>query len=356
MTFAASIARAAARRAPLLASTQCFRVFSGKAEGQDGVFIDVFGPLATLMVYEDPATASLDPKELADAALPALAPLGVQAIYFKPFAKDRSRLGGSLPKVVTSPTPLAGTRLPESIVVREHNVQLEVRPYDGLSTGLFVDQRDNRAWLAKLVANRVAKLTKAKDGTNARVRAALKDSPVDQPAPQHISVLNAFAYTCAFSTACAKAGAITTSVDVSAKYLAWGKANFAHNALDASAHRFARMDIFEFITYAKRKELRYDMVILDPPSFASANRKKGTKAWSSISDYPALVREVKGLLRPNALLFASTNTLELCQDGRLAKVVLKGLGGQPRMWLDVPEPGVDVAMSKGRFAALAAIV
>jgi 23S rRNA (cytosine1962-C5)-methyltransferase len=356
MTFAASIARAAARRMPLLDTTQCFRVFSGKAEGQDGVFIDVFGPLATLMVYEGPATASLDPKELADAALPALAPLGVQAIYFKPFAKDRSRLGGALPKVVTSATPLAGTRLPESIVVREHNVQLEVRPYDGLSTGLFVDQRDNRAWLAKLVANRVAKLTKGKDGTNARVRAALKDSAVDQAAPQHISVLNAFAYTCAFSTACAKAGAITTSVDVSAKYLAWGKANFAHNALDASAHRFARMDIFEFITYAKRKQLRYDMVILDPPSFASANRKKGTKAWSSISDYPTLVREVKGLMRPNALLFASTNTLELCQEGRLAKVVLKGLGGQPRMWLDVPPPGVDVAMSKGRFAALAAIV
>jgi 23S rRNA (cytosine1962-C5)-methyltransferase len=355
MSFADAISRAATKRKPLLAHTQCFRAFCGKAEGQDGVFIDVYGPLATLMVYEGPATSSLSPRELASDALAALAPLGVQAVYFKPFAKDRSRMGGQLPKVVTDATPFAGNRLPESIVVHEHGVQLEVRPYDGLSTGLFVDQRDNRAWLAKLVANRVAKLRKGKDGTNARVRAALGDSV--QPAQQDaIHVLNAFAYTCAFSVACAKAGAITTSVDVSAKYLTWGKANFTHNTLDVSQHRFARMGIFEFIEYARRKGLRYDMAILDPPSFASASKKKGSKAWSSVSDYPALVREVKTLLRPNALLFASTNTLELCLPGRLERVVVKGLGAQPKAWVDVPPQGVDVAMAKGRFAAVAALL
>src|SRR5205823_5213751 len=79
------------------------------------------------------------------------------------------------------------------------------------------------------------------------------------------AVLNTFAYTCAFSVAAAAAGASTASVDVSPRYLDWGKRNFTHNGLDPAPHRFARMDTFEFLGYAKRKQLAFDLIILDPP-------------------------------------------------------------------------------------------
>lgn len=360
-------ALAIARRAPLLQRTQCYRAFSGRAEGLDGVFVDVYGPVATLIVHEGPATDGLDVKELATSVLEALGPAGVRSVYHKPFMKDRSRLGGKLPAVVTSATPLAGIKQPETIVVQEQGVALEIRPYDGLSTGLFLDQRENRVWIAKLIATRLAKERVKKDGTSPAVRAALglqsgekatlsatPIKPSSQPPGLH--VLNMFAYTCAFSVYAAKVGALTTSVDVSAKYLDWGKKNFEHNGLDPAQHRFARMDTFEFIDYAMRKQLRYDVIILDPPSFAAANKRKGTKAWSSVSDYPKLVKAAAKLLMPKGLLFASTNTLELCQEGKLARTVVKGLGKPPKLWIDVPPLGIDTQMQRGTFAAVACVV
>jgi 23S rRNA (cytosine1962-C5)-methyltransferase len=349
---------ALARRRSLLQNTQCFRAFSGDAEGMPGVFVDVYGPVATLIIYEGPATAHLSPKQLATDLLTVLSEVGVQAIYFKPFAKDRSRMGGQLPKVVTEATPLAGKRVDEAVLVQEHGVTLEIRPYDGLSTGLFLDQRPNRAYIAKLIASRLAKeATRKRDGTSLQVRAALGETAAPTtPQRKGVHLLNMFAYTCAFSVYAAKVGATTTSVDVSAKYLDWGKRNFTHNGLDPKAHRFARMDTFEFITYALRKGLRYDAIILDPPSFAAGNKRKGIKPWSSASDYPKLVHEVIKLLEPQGLLFASTNTLELCFKDKLARTVLKGLGKQPKTWLELPPPGADTAMQRDKFACVACIV
>jgi 23S rRNA (cytosine1962-C5)-methyltransferase len=192
---------------------------------------------------------------------------------------------------------------------------------------VFLDQRENRKWVAEGV-----------------VRRAARGRP---PA-----VLNTFAYTCAFSVAAARAGATTASVDVSGRYLDWGKRNFELNGLDPKAHRFARMDTFEFLGYAERKGLRYDLVILDPPSFASGNKKKGIKPWSSTADYARLIHGAAGLLTPGGAIFASTNTAELCRPGRLEREVVKGLGREPR-WVTLPPPAADFAGEQERFAALA---
>lgn len=306
--------------------TQAFRVFSADADGLPGVFIDVYASAAVLIIYEGATPAGFDAVAEAPAILDALRPLGVRAIYLKPFAKDRSKLGGSLPACVTDPTPAAGECLAETLLIREHDCTLEIRPYDGLSTGLFLDQRENRRHLASLVAARIKKL-----GTPP-------------------SVLNTFAYTCAFSAAAAKAGAITTSVDISGRYIDWGKRNFEHNGLDVAQHRFAKMDTFEFFDYAGRKGLTYDLIILDPPSFGSANKKRGTRAWSSLTDYARLVRAAASLLSRGGLIFASTNTTELCRPGRLDHEITKGLGHQPR-WLPLPDAPIDFARERDRFAA-----
>ena len=320
------LSRSIARRRPLIdgGTTEAYRVFSGEADGVDGLFIDVYDPGAVLIVYEGRPPRWFEESREAQAILQTLQPLGVKAIYLKPFAKDRSKMGGALPAIVTQPAPLAGEPLGEAIVLREHDWNLEIRLYDGLSTGLFLDQRDNRKFVANFV--------KQSKGTPA--------------------VLNTFAYTCAFSVAAAKHGAITTSVDVSPRYLDWGKRNFAHNNIDVAAHRFAKMDTFEFFNYARRKGLMYDMILLDPPSFASGSKKKGIRPWSSIDDYARLVGEAADLLKPAGVIFASTNTQELCRPGRLEREIAKGIGRVPR-WIDLPDVPLDFAREQDRFAARA---
>lgn len=321
------------RRAGLAAGAagRAYRAFSGAADGVEGVFLDVYGEGAVLMVYEGaaPAGFAASPAEAA-VALEVLRPAGVRAVYVKPFARDRSRLGGALPPVVTDSKPAAGESLPEALLVREDRWSLEVRLYDGLSTGLFLDQRANRRWAAEWVARR------------ARANAAGRTP----------AVLNTFAYTCAFSVAAATGGAATTSVDVSARYLEWGKRNFAHNGLEPAGHRWARMDTFEFFQYARRKQLRYDLVILDPPSFGSGNKRRGIRPWSAVEGYGRLVHEAATLLVPGGAILASTNTAELCRPGRLRGEIVRALGGEPT-WLALPPPPPDFAGESGRFAALA---
>lgn len=315
--------RAVERRRELIEGhqTQAFRVFSGAADGMDGVFVDVYGEGAALIVYEGRAPNGME--NAAADVLDALKPLGVRAVYLKPFARDRSKLGGEMPACVTEPTPVAGEALPEALMVREKGWVLEIRFYDGLSTGLFLDQRENRGWVSDWAAQR--KLP---------------------------AVLNTFAYTCAFSVAAAKAGAVTTSVDVSGRYLDWGKRNFEHNGLDVAAHRFARMDTFEFFAYATRKGFKYDLIVLDPPSFASGSKKKGIRPWSSVEDYARLVGEAAKLLNPKGVIFASTNTQELCRPGRLEREIVRGLG-RPAKWARLPEAPEDFAREQERFAARA---
>lgn len=327
-TFARNLASALKRRERLVTDgTQAFRVFGGLADGTEGIYIDVYLPGAVLNVYEGRVPNGLDLAALGTCIFEQLAPLGVTALYYKPFAKDRSRMGGELPEVVTQAQPLVGEPLPEAIIIQEHTYKLEIRLYDGLSTGLFLDQRANRGFVQQQAAEMM------RSGRVPRV-------------------LNTFAYTCAFSIATAVAGAETTSVDVSARYLEWGKRNFAHNGLDATKHRFAKMDTFEFFDYAKRKGFTYDLIVLDPPSFSTGSKKKGVPAWSSIAHYARLVQQASTLLAHGGVVLASTNTQELCAPRRLEREVSKGLGVTPA-FMKLPVRTLDFSQEKDRFAAVA---
>ncbi|MDX2117217.1 MAG: class I SAM-dependent methyltransferase [Planctomycetota bacterium] len=341
----APLAAAFSRRAHLLraADTTVCRLFSGKSDGIDGMYIDRLGPGIVIALYEGRVPDGINHEQLAADALRAatdLVPDCVRAVYVKPFAKDRSRLGGEAPPITRDPLPLAGDELPESVVVREHGVALEVRHYDGFSCGVFLDQRRNRRELSAMCKRRI----KAAGSCN---------------------VLNTFCYTGAFSVACAAVGASTTSVDVSAKYLDWAKRNFAHNAIaidnaDASRphHRFARLDTFDFLGLAQKKGHRYDLIILDPPSFGSGDKKRKIKPWSSVEHYPALVAEAAKVLAPGGRIFASTNTTELCRVTssrggpampRLWREIIKGLGEEPK-WLEGVGLPEDASGETDRFA------
>jgi 23S rRNA (cytosine1962-C5)-methyltransferase len=117
-------------------------------------------------------------------------------------------------------------------------------------------------------------------------------------------VLNTFAYTCSFSVCAAKAGAKVTSIDLSKKYLDWGRDNFSLNDLPPDHHDFLYGDVFNWMKRFERKGRRFDLILLDPPSF-SQSQEHGI--FRAEKDYPMLVRLAACLLKSSAVLFASTN-------------------------------------------------
>jgi len=130
-------------------------------------------------------------------------------------------------------------------------------------------------------------------------------------------VLNVFAYTCGFSVCAARAGARVVSVDLSKKYLEWGRRNFALNGLDPAAHNFIYGDAFEWLRRLAKKNRTFDLIILDPPTFSQS---KAGGAFQAEKDFGRLVRAALPLLKANGVLLASTNTTRLEPESFLAAI------------------------------------
>lgn len=297
------------RRRALLAQPEqdAVRLLNGSGDGVPGLAIDRL--LDHLVVHADVAlleralaTGSAPPRgdALAGAVVASLlAPAVVaasgrpapRAIWWNPLRRDvRQRSKEELrPDLVHGERDDASPAEPE-LVVREGTLRFVVRPREGYSHGLFLDQRENRARLGRWL----------------RERAARAGAPPE--------LLNTFAYTCSFSVAGAAAGARTTSVDLSARWLEWGRANFAMNGLDAAAHDFTRGDALTYLEIAERKGRRFDALVLDPPTFSSS-RQRGT--FQVERDFGELAALALRVAAPGALLLASHNQRTL--DGvRLA--------------------------------------
>lgn len=307
-----------ARRGALVqtANLTVYRLFDGAGDGVAGVYVDRYGPAAVLNVHDDSGWSDAVISDAARAVLDTLAPTGLEAVYVKHFTRDRSRLGGRAPEEATSPTPRAGVPQPELLIVEEHGVRYEVRLYDGFSTGLFVDHRDHRRALAERGAARV---------------------------------LNLFAYTCAFSVPLAASGAQVTNIDVSARYLEWGRRNHALNGLHAAPVRYARLDSLAYLNYAARHaQERFDLVIVDPPTFGAGDSRRGVKPWKATTGYPPLLAAAASVLTPTGRIFAATNTRELAGGAALRRMIESSLG--PVVWDRLPPWPVDVR-ERGRVAA-----
>ncbi|MGE0813942.1 MAG: class I SAM-dependent methyltransferase [Vicinamibacterales bacterium] len=311
--------RARARRAPLAAggAVTAYRVADGAGDDLPGMAIDRLGEAAVLALEAGHGVGDRDVTALAGIVLRELGPDGVAAVYVKHLMRDRSRLGGCAPDEARSAVPRAGRPLPETLVVREYDARYEVRPYDGLSTGLFLEHREHRRALAGRPPGRA---------------------------------LNLFAYTCAFSVPLAAARWQVTNVDVSGRALEWGRRNLALNGLPPEAVRFLRRDARAFLASAARGAERFDLVILDPPTFGAADRRRGIPAWRAAHDYPALLQAAAMVLAPGGAIFAATNTRELASGDVLARLVADALGGRPRR-LPLPPWPLDVT-APGRVAAV----
>lgn len=280
--------------------TNCYRLFSGTREGIPGLVIEVFGETAIFQQFV--GQEAFQENELKEIAEEVLSRFSLRSVQLKKFIEDRSsRLGDEdlLPK-----TPLTGQQSEEAFTVKENGLSFEIRPFDGFSAGLFLDQRENRKFIQSQARGK--------------------------------KVLNAFAYTCGFSVSAAKGGGSVTSVDLSQKYLNWGKRNFELNGLDPASHRFYAWDIFEYLKKTKKQEERFDLIILDPPSFSRS--KQGT--FSLKKDWEKLLEVSLHVLSPQGLLFYSCNYFEWDQTD-WGRNLDKAMGPFAFHKLTLPETPLD---------------
>jgi len=265
---------ALARRETLLANDQleALRIFHGEADGIAGLEIEKLG--AVLIVQLHDGLLHIAPEELRSAVENLHRRLGTRGVFLKHFVKDRARAGQDVSAAHRQATPWIGESVAEEIIVREHDRRFLIRPYDGFSTGLFLEHRENRNRIAALAGGR--------------------------------RVLNAFAYTCSFSVAASRGGAAcVSSVDLSRKYLEWGKRNFAANDIPLAGHLFFSSDMTDFLRRAKRQGRRYDLIILDPPTFSKTRRPAGVFVLRE--ELPKLLIGAVELLDPGGVVFLATN-------------------------------------------------
>ena len=141
----------------------------------------------------------------------------------------------------------------------------------GYSVGLFVDQRENRRYVRQIAPKRL---------------------------------LNCFAYTCSFSVSAAFVGATTVNVDLSQKSLARGRENFSLNSLPTNDHRFMADDVMEVLPRLTHRGEKFDMIILDPPTFSRSSRGK---TFHVDDDFEKLLIRALDLTERDSRILLSTN-------------------------------------------------
>lgn len=268
------------------ASTTAFRLFNQEGDGFGGFTVDLYGEFVVFSWY-NPYVFQI--KETILVAFQAVFP-EVRGAY------EKIRFKG----VEYESAFVYGEEAPKEFLILENGISYQVFLNDGLMTGIFLDQHEVRASLV--------------DGL-----AAGK------------SLLNMFSYTAAFSVAAAMGGAVqTTSVDLAKRSRELSEAHFVANGLALDDHRFVVMDVFDYYKYAKRHELSYDVIVIDPPSFAR-NKKR---TFSVAKDYHRLVKEALEILNPGGILILSTNAANVNKE-KFKKQIEKGFQGRKHRYLAI---------------------
>lgn len=242
--------------------TNAFRVFNAEGDGIGGLTIDYFNGYYLINWYSEGIFAFYD--YVMDSLRNLVEYEGI-------YQKKRYDTGG---KYIDEDGFVDGNRGQFPLIVKENGVHLAVYLNEGAMVGVFLDQRDVRKTIFE-------KYAKGK------------------------TVLNTFSYTGVFSVFAALGGATkTTSVDLANRSLGKTREQFSINGIDHEAHDIIVEDVFQYFKYAVRKKKMFDLVILDPPSFARS--KKYT--FSAAKDYKNLLKEVILITEKSGIIVASTNS------------------------------------------------
>ena len=277
--------------------TTAFRLFNQEGDGFGGLTVDLYGDYAVFSwynsyVYQIRQTISEAFRQVFPEVLGTY-----EKIRFKGLDYESAHVYGQ--------------EAPDFFTVLENGVLYQVFMNDGLMTGIFLDQHE--------------------------VRGSLVDGLA-----MGRSLLNMFSYTAAFSVAAAMGGASqTTSVDLAKRSRELSQAHFQANGISTDDHRFIVMDVFEYFKYAKRKGLTYDVIVLDPPSFA--RNKKQT--FSVAKDYHKLISQSLEILNPGGIIIASTNAANVSRQ-KFTEQIDKGFAGRSYQILNKYGLPADFAYNK----------
>ncbi len=277
--------------------TTAFRLFNQEGDGFGGLTVDLYGDYAAFSWYN---SYVYQIRKVISEAFRQVFPevLGAyEKIRFKGLDYESAHVYGQ--------------EAPDFFTVLENGVLYQVFMNDGLMTGIFLDQHE--------------------------VRGSLVDGLA-----MGKSLLNMFSYTAAFSVAAAMGGASqTTSVDLAKRSRELSQAHFQANGISTDDHRFIVMDVFEYFKYAKRKGLTYDVIVLDPPSFA--RNKKQT--FSVAKDYHKLISQSLEILNPGGIIIASTNAANVSRQ-KFTEQIDKGFAGRSYQILNKYGLPADFAYNK----------
>ena len=269
------LAIALEKRAPLFDVTDAFRVVNGAADGFPGLTIDKFGDRYQMQFFGHELLR--EKNEIVGALESLFNPVCV-------VVKERlSSAGRSLENAPMD--AVLGSRDDAVGVVREGKAKFHVDLMDTVNPGLFLDMRHVRL--------EVEERFRAMSGASS--------------AYPDLRFLNLFSYTCSFSVHARIGGAaVATNADISGKILDKGRENYALNGLDLRPGEFFRGNAIEYVRWAVKKGLRFDGIVLDPPSFA---RFKGFN-FNVREHLMPLVTECAQILNPDGFFMVSSNYSE----------------------------------------------
>lgn len=252
------IIAAARRRDSLLASgmTDSARLIHGESDGLPGLVVDRYRDGVVVQLL---AAGAERWREEIIAALSTLE--GARWGYERSDA-DVRQLEGLEPRTGT----LFG-EVPDSVEIHEHGLAYDVDFRTGQKTGFYLDQRDNRAQVARYAEGR--------------------------------SVLNAFCYTGGFTLNALRNGALSVlSVDSSPQALRQGESNVARNGLDQEHATWVEGDVFKVLRDLRDRDQHFDLIVLDPPKFAPtpASIEKASRGYKDINLFALKLLNIDGVL------------------------------------------------------------
>jgi 23S rRNA (cytosine1962-C5)-methyltransferase len=256
--------------------TTGYRVVHGENDGLPGLVVDRYGESLVVKLYSVAWFPWLNDvlAGLATLTNPARVVLRMSRAVQRAAAGSVELHDGQV---------LQGEPLSGPVMFRENGLQFEADLTKGQKTGFFLDQRDNRS--------RVEGYSRGR------------------------SVLNVFAYTGGFSVYAARGGAPSVvSLDVSRPALDAAERNFDHNrslpGVAAARHRILPGDAFDALPELRRSGELFDMVIIDPPSFAKAR----AEVERALGSYSRIIRAGVSVLSPGGLLVAASCSSRIPAD------------------------------------------
>lgn len=276
------------KRASLFEVTDAYRIVNGAADGFPGLTLDRFGDRLQVQFFGPEMLPRR--REFVDA---------VAAMFNPACIVVKERLSRSGKSLENAPMEVAfGTRDAAVGTVREGNARFHVDLLDTVNPGLFLDMRHVRL--------EVEERFRAMSGEASKKIPACAGMTSGGP-----RFLNLFSYTCSFSVHARLGGAaVATNADISGKILDKGRENYALNGLDLRPGEFFRGNVLEYVRWAAKKDLKFDGIVLDPPSFA---RFKGFN-FNVREHLMPLVSECAALLNAGAFIMVSSNYSEFALD------------------------------------------